>query len=95
VAGIEADEERCRRHVEGATASLTALVGAIGYEKAEELAGRARREGKSARDVVVASGVLGAEEYDRLTSAENVPSPPTSAHRPVEIRQRGPAKNPG
>ncbi|MDR1727481.1 MAG: aspartate ammonia-lyase [Acidobacteriota bacterium] len=72
VAGLEADEGRCRRHVEGATASLTALVEAIGYEKAEALADLARREGKSAREVVVASGVLGAEEYDRLTSAESV-----------------------
>jgi len=36
--GDGADEERCRKHVEGSTATATALVPAIGYENATRLA---------------------------------------------------------
>jgi aspartate ammonia-lyase len=72
VDGIEADEARCRLHVEGATASLTAMVETLGYEKAEALAARTRSEGKSIREVVEESGCLSPEEFDRLVSPENV-----------------------
>jgi aspartate ammonia-lyase len=72
VAGIRADEERCRRNVLSATASVTALVGEIGYKAAEEIAAEARRTGKSVRDVVVGKGLLSAEQFDRLVSPENV-----------------------
>ena len=47
VAGIEADEARCRAHVEGATATLTALVEPLGYEKAQEIARPGPRGRKS------------------------------------------------
>jgi len=72
VAGIEADAGRCRSHVEGATATLTAMVEALGYAKAEELAARARAEGKPARQVVAESGLLTAEQFDRRISPERV-----------------------
>ncbi|MFW6161953.1 MAG: aspartate ammonia-lyase, partial [Planctomycetota bacterium] len=42
VAGIEADEARCRRHVHGATATVTALVEPLGYETAQAIAQTAR-----------------------------------------------------
>ena len=35
VAGIEADTQRCRDHIEGATAIVTTLAGTIGYEAAQ------------------------------------------------------------
>jgi aspartate ammonia-lyase len=72
VEGIEADEQACRRRVENATASATALLPAIGYERASALVEEAERTGRGLKDVVVASGVLSAEEFDRLTSAEAV-----------------------
>jgi len=72
VDGIMADEARCRSHVEGATASLTAMVEALGYERAEAIAVRARREGRSVRDIVIDEGALSPEEFDRLVSPENV-----------------------
>ena len=34
VAGLTADEERCRLHVAGSTATVTALVDKIGYQAA-------------------------------------------------------------
>ncbi len=72
VAGIEANEARCRSSVEGASASLTAMVELFGYEKAQELAIRARAEGKSVRDVAVEAGLLSPEQFDRLVSPESV-----------------------
>jgi aspartate ammonia-lyase len=72
VAGIEADENRCRAHVEGATALLTALVEQLGYEKAQEIGAQARAEGKRIREVAIEQGVLSAEQFDNLISPENV-----------------------
>ncbi len=72
VEGIEADEARCRRHVENATACVTALVGRIGYEKAQEAARAAAAEGRSVKQVVVERGWLAADEFDALISPETV-----------------------
>ena len=72
VAGIEANEERCRTHVEGATASLTAMVEVLGYENAQSFATRARAEGKTIREVVTEEGGLSREQFDRLVSPESV-----------------------
>ncbi len=72
VSGIAANEAHCRAHVEGATATLTALVESLGYEKTQVFAARARAERKSVRQVVLEEGSLNAEEFDRLISAESV-----------------------
>jgi aspartate ammonia-lyase len=72
VAGIEADEVRCRAHVNGATASITALVESLGYEKAQAIAAQAHFEGKPLRAVVVDGGYLSQEQFDRLVSPDSV-----------------------
>jgi aspartate ammonia-lyase len=72
VEGMEADEARCRRHLDGATAVLTALVERIGYEKATEIAALARTEGRSIRQVVIERRLLSEAEFDCLVSPENV-----------------------
>jgi aspartate ammonia-lyase len=72
VDGIEADEARCRRQVENATASATALVPLLGYERASDLVATSRREGRGIKDVAVASGWLTAEQFDEATSPEAV-----------------------
>jgi aspartate ammonia-lyase len=72
VRGITADVERCRNHVATATATVTALVGKIGYKQAETLAHKARSSHRSIRDVAVESGLLTAAEFDQLISAEAV-----------------------
>jgi aspartate ammonia-lyase len=72
VEGMQADEERCRRNVEGATACVTALVPAIGYEAAQSVAEGARAEGKSIRAVVLERGLLTAEKFEELISPEAV-----------------------
>ena len=66
VAGIEADRRRCRAHVEGATATATALVGRLGYHLAQEVAAAAGRERKTLRAVAVGRGLLSSDEFDEL-----------------------------
>jgi aspartate ammonia-lyase len=72
VAGLEANEARCRQHVESSTASITALVDAIGYHAAQEIAEYAKSSGKKIRSIVVERGLLSEEMFDELVSAENV-----------------------
>jgi aspartate ammonia-lyase len=72
VDGIAADESACRRHVESGTASATALVSAIGYDAATQVAAQAAKDRKSIRQVAVERGLLTAEQFDALISAEQV-----------------------
>jgi aspartate ammonia-lyase len=72
VEGIEADEARCRQHVEGSTAVATALLPVLGYEAACRVAQRARQTGRSIREVALAEGLLTAEQFEALVSPEAV-----------------------
>jgi len=72
VDGIEADEERCRAHVENSTAAATALVPALGYERAGEAARLAREQGKTLRAVVTELGWMSAAEFDEAIGPEAV-----------------------
>jgi aspartate ammonia-lyase len=72
VAGLEADEQRCRRHVENSTATVTALLDAIGYQAAQDASAEAREKGISIRQHVMEKGILDAESFDELVSAESV-----------------------
>lgn len=72
VAGLEADAERCRRHVESATASVTALVEGIGYEADTRVAEEAQAMGKTVRQVVIDRDLLTGPQFDALVSSEAV-----------------------
>ena len=72
VAGLCADEARCRAQVENGTAAATALLPLIGYEQAAALAAEARRTGRGLKAVALASGLVSAEQFEQLTSPEAV-----------------------
>lgn len=72
VEGIEADEERCRRSVENSTAAATALLPALGYDRAGEAAKLARSTGKTLRAVVTENGWMSEAEFDAAISPEAV-----------------------
>jgi aspartate ammonia-lyase len=72
VDGIEADEARCRAQVENSTAAATALVPALGYERAGEAARLAHEQGKTLRAVVIENGWMTAEEFEAAISPEAV-----------------------
>ncbi len=69
---LQANEDRCRRHVENSTASVTALVSLIGYDRASDLATSLREGNKSLRELVVEGNLATAEEFDQLISPESV-----------------------
>lgn len=70
VQGLEADEAVCARHLDNSLATVTALVPALGYERAGEIAAQAHSTGQSVRTVVLERGLLEEHELDRLLSAE-------------------------
>jgi len=83
VEGMEADEERCRAHVEASSAVATALVPVLGYDDACALAARARAQGRSVRAQAIAEGLVDDERFDELLRPEAVlrlgmPGPPTA-----------------
>ena len=86
VEGIEADEARCAAHVHASSAAATALVPAVGYEAASQVAGAAAAQGVTIRDAALAAGLVTAEQYDELLSAEAVCrlGMPQQLGRPVE-----------
>ena len=72
IEGLEADEARCREHVENSTAAVTALLPALGYDRAGEAARLAAKSHKGIRETVISQGWLTGGEFDVLTSPEAV-----------------------
>jgi aspartate ammonia-lyase len=79
IRGITANREHNRTMVEGSIGLVTALVPALGYERASEVAREALTSGKTVREIVLEAGHLGDEELDRLLSPEAMTKP-----RPIE-----------
>jgi aspartate ammonia-lyase len=84
VEGLEADEERCRRHVENGTAAATALLPLLGYEETCALVARA--QGQSLKDQGIQEGLFTEEQFRELTSAEAVNQ---LGSRPVRTANHG------
>lgn len=72
VEGITVNETVCKKQVENSTATLTALLQKIGYEKARQLAGEMKESGKSLKKLVIEKGLMSVNEFEALTSAEAV-----------------------
>jgi fumarate hydratase class II len=70
VAGLEADEERCRAYAESSPAVVTALSPHVGYDEATSVVLEARRTGRRVREVVLERGLLPADELDRVLDVE-------------------------
>jgi aspartate ammonia-lyase len=75
VKGITANAERCLEMVERSIAIVTAVVPAIGYEKASDVAKEALATGKPVREIILAKGYLSAAELDDLLSIEAMTKP--------------------
>ena len=65
IAGIEADEERCRTYALSSPSIVTSLNPYIGYEKAAKVVKTMLAENKDVRTVVLEQGLLSEEEVDR------------------------------
>ncbi|NLI82018.1 MAG: aspartate ammonia-lyase [Deltaproteobacteria bacterium] len=71
-AGIEADEDRCRRHAANSTATATALLPALGYDTVCRIVTAARDQGKTVKEVVLEGGFLTEKAFEQLIGAEAV-----------------------
>jgi aspartate ammonia-lyase len=72
VEGIEADEARCRAHVESSTAVATALLPALGYERTCGVVARSRESGRTIRATVLEDGIMPLAELEQLLTPEAV-----------------------
>jgi aspartate ammonia-lyase len=95
IEGIEADETRCRAHVENSTAAATALVPVLGYERASEAVRLSREQGSALRVVVLAQGWMSAEEFEAVISPEAVCRLGSPHPRPPEEKRCDPERSEG
>lgn len=72
VAGIEADRERARKHLDESLMLVTALNARIGYYKAAEIAQKAHREGLTLKAATLALGYLTGDEFDQAVVPERM-----------------------
>ncbi|MDT8436296.1 MAG: class II fumarate hydratase [Gemmatimonadota bacterium] len=75
VAGITADEERCRRNAESTASLSTVLAPKIGYDKAAEVAKRSLREEKTLREVVREMDLMPEDELEALLDFAKMTAP--------------------
>jgi aspartate ammonia-lyase len=75
VAGIRADEARCRELLDRSTALATALSPYIGYAETADIAKTSVRTGRSVRDLVRERKLVPAAQLDRILSAEQMTTP--------------------
>ncbi len=79
IRGITANGDHTRAMVERSVGLVTALVPALGYERASRVATEALRTGRTVREVVLEAGDLDGSELDRLLSPEAMTRP-----RPID-----------
>jgi fumarate hydratase class II len=70
IAGIEANEEQCRRHALSSPSIGTALNPYIGYEEAGKVIKQSLAEGKTLREVVLERKLMSEEDVDRALDVE-------------------------
>ncbi|MHC1726192.1 MAG: aspartate ammonia-lyase [Syntrophobacteraceae bacterium] len=84
VNGIEADEERCRKHVHNSTATATALLPALGYNDLCRVVNHAREQSRSIREIVLEEELLTLDQFEELISPEAVCRLGTTFKKPGE-----------
>jgi fumarate hydratase class II len=75
VAGIEANENNIKKHLENSLMLVTALNPHIGYDNAAKVAKKAHAENKTLKEAAVELGLLTAEKFDELVRPEKMIGP--------------------
>ncbi len=75
VSGIEADEARIAELMQRSLMLVTALAPTIGYDNAAKIAKTAHANGTTLREEALASGLVTAEDYDRLVRPADMTHP--------------------
>ena len=72
VSGIQANIKTCKKNVENSTASITALIPKIGYNKASKIIEISKKQQISVKEAVINSGYLTEKEFEEMISPEAV-----------------------
>ncbi|MBM4041667.1 MAG: aspartate ammonia-lyase [Planctomycetes bacterium] len=72
VEGIEADEKRCRAHIDDSTATATALLSCLSYEAVSRLVKIAADSGQSVKQCAIELGLLTEAQFNEMVSPEAV-----------------------
>jgi fumarate hydratase class II len=72
VVGLEPDRRAIARHVESSLMLVTALAPLVGYDAAASIAKKAHAEGTTLKEAAIASGLVTAEDFDRVVRAEKM-----------------------
>jgi fumarate hydratase, class II len=75
VAGIEANTDRIKEHMERSLMLVTALSPHIGYDKSAEIAKAAHARGTTLREEAIRLGHVSEEEFDRLMQPDGMIGP--------------------
>ncbi|MBO0661809.1 class II fumarate hydratase [Jiella sp. MQZ9-1] len=75
VDGIEANEERINALMQQSLMLVTALAPTIGYDNAANIAKTAHKKGTTLRDEAIASGLVSADDYDRIVDPSTMIAP--------------------
>jgi aspartate ammonia-lyase len=74
IAGIEADVDMCRRHLERSAGLPTLLNPRLGYDRVAELVKESLATGQSLRELAVAKNLLTEAEYEALVASSTGPN---------------------
>lgn len=75
VKGIIANEEHCRQLMDNSIGIVTALLPHLGYEQASAIAKEALKTGTSVKELVLAKGLVSAEQLNIILSPEEMTRP--------------------
>jgi fumarate hydratase, class II len=75
VAGIEANEARCRELVELSLAMVTALAPVVGYDAAAKIAREALASGKTVRQLVLGLGIIPQDRLNEILDSARMTEP--------------------
>jgi aspartate ammonia-lyase len=75
LAGIKADETRCKAYAEASMSIVTVLNPHIGYAAAAEIAKEYLASGRSIRQIVIERGLLTAEQLDKVFDLRDMTEP--------------------
>lgn len=75
IKGIEANKERCEELISRSLASVTALTGYIGYDRASEVAKECVRTDKTVRQVLIEKKIMDDGQIDKILRPEIMTSP--------------------
>ncbi|ALC15083.1 fumarase, class II [Desulfuromonas soudanensis] len=75
IVGLQADRGRCEGLIEQSLAMCTALVPAVGYDRAAQVAKKAHQSGRTVREIALEEGILPPDELERLLDPRPMTEP--------------------